>query len=222
MNEFNQTITKPRESILATNKVLKNTYLLLSITLFFSAAMAAVSMAINPPKMTGIITSVAAIAMLWFVIPRYEESSGIGGLVCVFIFTGLLGFGLGPVLNAYVGAGLEKAIVTALGGTAVIFLGLSGYALTTKKDFNFIGGFLFAGILVAFIAAIANIFLNITGLALAIDVVFILLMSGMILFETSRLVRGEETNYIRATVSLYVAIYNMFVSLLSLLGLAND
>ncbi len=222
MNEFNQTITKPRESILATNKVLKNTYLLLSITLFFSALMAAVSMAINPPKMTGIITSVAAIAMLWLVIPRYEESSGIGGLVCVFIFTGLLGFGLGPILNAYVGAGLEKAIITALGGTAIIFLGLSGYALTTKKDFNFIGGFLFAGILVAFIAAIANIFLNITGLALAIDVVFILLMSGMILFETSRLVRGEETNYIRATVSLYVAIYNMFVSLLSLLGLSND
>lgn len=202
---------------LAANKVIRNTFTLLSMTLLFSAVTAGVSMALNVPIMVSIGCSIAALVMLWFVIPRTANSAM--GLVAVFATTGLLGFGLGPVLNHYLSMpNGGQVVMTAMGGTAVIFLGLAGYALTSRKDFSFMGGFLFVGILVAFLAGIGALIFSMPGLSLAVSAMFILLMSGLILFEVSRLVHGGETNYILATVSLYVAIYNLFSSLLHLLG----
>lgn len=218
MNEFNQTFAKSRDSVLATNKVLKNTYVLLSGTLILTAVMAYVGVAIGLGTIGYIVSIVAALLILFFVMPRYEESTGIGGLVCVFLFTGLFGLALGPILSmALQFSNGAKLIGLAFGGTGIIFLALSGYALTTKKDFSFMGGFLIAGLMIAIIASFANIFLGIAGLSLAISVVVILIFSGLILYDTSAIIRGEETNYIRATVGLYLNIYNIFVHLLHLL-----
>lgn len=218
MNEFEQSIARSRESVLQSNKVLKNTYLLLSLALGFSAAMVMLSVALNVPPMGYWIAMIAAFLVLFFVLPRYENSSGIGGIVSVFLFTGLLGFAIGPIIGSVLALEKGSTIVsTALGGTAVIFLALSGYALTTKKDFSFIGGFLFAGLIIVFIASILNLFMNIAGLALAINVVVMFIFSGLILFDTSRIIHGGEDNYIRATVSLFLSIYNIFLALLQLL-----
>lgn len=217
MNQHSQTVTRSSESILATNKVLRNTYSLLSMTLVFSAVMAGVSMMMELPRGVGLFSSIGAIVLLWFVIPRTANSAS--GIVWVFVMTGLLGLGLGPMLNAYLSLpNGSELIMTALGGTGVIFLGLSGYALTSRKDFSFMGGFLMAGIMVVFIAAIGAAIFDLSGLALAVSAGFILLMSGLILYETSNIIHGGETNYIMATVSLYVSIYNLFTSLLHLLG----
>jgi modulator of FtsH protease len=156
--------------------------------------------------------------LLWFVLPRTANSAM--GLAVVFGVTGLLGFGLGPLLNAYLNtANGSQIIMTALGGTGIIFLALSAYALTTKRDFSFMGGMLMVGMIVVVIAAIANIFLAMPALSLTISAIVILLMSGFILYDTGRIVNGGETNYILATVSLYLSIYNIFVSLLQLLGI---
>lgn len=221
MDPLNQTAVRAQESVLATNKVLTNTYMLLSMTLLFSAAMAAVSVAIQPAGYVPLICSFGALALLWFVLPKTANSSA--GIGVVFAITGLLGFGLGPILNMYLAMqNGGQVIMTALGGTGVIFLGLSGYVLTTKKDFSFLGGFLAVGILVALVAMIANIFLAIPALSLAVSAAVIMIMSGFILYDTSRIIHGGETNYVMATVSLYLSIYNIFVSLLSLLGMFND
>ncbi|VAW95824.1 Putative TEGT family carrier/transport protein [hydrothermal vent metagenome] len=210
-------VTRSSSSVLETNKVLKNTYSLLSITLIFSGIMAAISMAINVPYGASMISSLVALGLVWFVLPRTANSSM--GIVVVFAFTGLLGFGLGPILNHYLAFENGARIISlSLAGTGIIFLGLSGYALTTKKDFSFLGGFLFAGMLMVIIAVIANIFLGFQGLALAISSIVILIMSGFILYDTSRIINGGEKNYIMATVGLYLSIYNIFVSLLHLLG----
>ncbi|MBL4850748.1 MAG: Bax inhibitor-1/YccA family protein [Gammaproteobacteria bacterium] len=199
------------------NKVLRNTFTLLAMTLLFSAVTAGASMALNVPFMVSLGCSVAALGMLWFVIPRVANSSM--GLVAVFATTGLLGFGLGPILNHYLALpNGSQLIMTAMGGTAVIFLGLAGYALTTRKNFRFMGAFLFVGILVAFLAGIGAMVFNMPGLSLAVSAMFVLLMSGLILYQMSEIIHGGETNYILATVTLYVAIYNMFTSLLHLLG----
>ncbi len=217
MNEFNPTIARGRESVLATNKVIRNTYIMLSMTLLFSAVMAAVGMAINLSPGVSMMMSIGAIGLIWLVLPRFENSTG--GIAVVFAIAGLLGAGLGPILNAYLAlANGPQLVGTALGGTGVIFLGLSGYALTTRKDFSFMGGFLFVGILVVFGAMIANLFMEIPALSLAVSAGIIMLMSGLILFDTSRIIHGGETNYIRATVGLYLSIYNIFVSLLHILG----
>jgi len=219
MNDFrNHAAAVPMQGTMAVNKVIRNTYILLSMTLLFSALMAVVAMMVHVSPGASMICSLAAIGLLWFVIPRTANSSM--GLAMVFLFTGLLGFGLGPVIETYVHVFRNGAqlVMMAMGGTGVIFLGLSGYALTTRKDFSFIGGFLFAGVLVAFIAGIGAMIFGLHGLSLAVSALFVLLMAGMILFETSRMVNGGETNYILATVSLYVAIYNLFVSLLQLLA----
>ena len=199
------------------NKVLRNTYQLLAMTLFFSALMAGVSIAVAPPPMVSMIASIGALILIWFVLPRTANSST--GIFVVFGFTGLLGFGLGPILNAYLSLpGGSQVIMTAMGGTGAIFLGLSGYALVTRKDFSFLGGMLFAGVIIVLVAMLANIFLQIPGLQLAISAVVILIMSGFILFDTSRIINGGETNYIMATAGLYLSIYNIFVSLLQILG----
>lgn len=204
--------------VASTNKLIRNTYTLLSMTLIFSAVMAAVSVFMNMPMMTYIICIVAAIALMWFVLPKTQDSAM--GLVTVFAITGLMGFGLGPVLSNYLALPNGPNIVgTAFGGTGVIFLGLSGYALVSRKDFSFMGGFLFAGMLMVFVAVIANIFLAMPALSLAISGVIIMIMSGFILFDTSRMINGGETNYLRATIGLYLSIFNIFVALLQILGI---
>jgi len=206
---------------LETNKVLRNTYSLLAMTMLFSAAMAGVSMALNVPHTIAMVCSFAAIGLVWFVLPRVEESSM--GIAVVFAFTGLLGVGLGPMLQSYLSLSNGPTLVaTAMGGTGVIFLALSGYVLTTKKDFSFMGGFLMVGLIVVFGAAILNLFVGIPALSLAVSAGIILVMSGMILFDTSRIINGGETNYVRATVSLFLNIYNIFTSLLHILGIMDD
>jgi len=214
-------ITRSRESVLATNKVIRNTYTLLSMTLIFSALMAAASMSINVGHGVSLICSLAAIGLIWLVLPRTANSSA--GIFVVFGVTGLLGFGLGPILNYYLAMqGGSEIIGTALGGTGIIFLALSGYALTTRKDFSFLGGFLFVGFFVVLAAMLVNLFMDIPGLQLAISAAVILIMSGFILFDTSRIINGGETNYVLATVGLYLSIYNIFVHLLAILGSSND
>jgi len=209
--------SRTRESALATNKVLRNTYALLSMTLLFSAAMAAVSVVVQPPAFTSLITFIGAIALMWLVLPRTANSAA--GIGVVFALTGLLGFGLGPMLSAYLSlANGPQIIATAFAGTGVIFLGLSGYVLTTRRDFSFLGGFLFVGFLVILGAALLNIFVAIPALSLAISAAIVLIMSGFILYDTSRIIHGGETNYVLATVSLYLNIYNLFISLLHILG----
>lgn len=221
MAPIDLTLAKGQTSALATNKVIKNTYMLLSMTLLFSALMAGLSVALKVPSWTSLVTFIASIALIWLVLPRTANSTT--GLWVVFAFTGLMGFGLGPLLSVYLSLPKGPQIVaTAMGGTGVIFLGLSAYALTTRKDFSFMGGFLFAGMLVVLVAALANIFLAMPALSLAISAVVILLMSGFILYDTSQMVHGGETNYILATVNLYLNIYNLFVHLLSLLGILGS
>jgi len=205
-----------------TNKVLRNTYMLLSMTLIFSAAMAGLSMAMGVPYIVSLGTSLAAMALLWFVVPRTANSGA--GIGVVFAVTGLLGFGLGPVLNHYLSlANGGEIVMLALGITGAAFLGLSGYALVSRKDFSFMRNFLFIGILVAFIAGIVAVVAAMVGypmpaLALTVSALFAFLMCGMILWQTSEIVNGGETNYVLATVGLYVSIYNLFTSLLHLLG----
>jgi len=216
MNQLDLRVSRSQEAVLETNKVLRNTYLLLSMTLFFSALMAGVAMMMNVGFINPIIL-LAGIFGLSFWVNKTADSAQ--GLLATFVFTGFLGFTLGPVLSMYLTLANGPAIIMqALGGTALIFLTLSGYALVTRKDFSYMGAFLLTGLLVAFGAAILNLFLGIPALGLAVTSAFLLLSSGMILFETSRIINGGETNYIRATVSLYVSIYNIFLSLLHLLG----
>jgi modulator of FtsH protease len=204
------------DSILSTNRVLKNTYMLLSMTLVFSAISAGAAMAFNLSHGTGMILMLVGFGLL-FVVHRTADSSK--GLIAIFAFTGVMGASLGPMLNYYMAMANGPALVMqALGGTAVVFFGLSGYALTTRKDFSYMGGFLFVGLLVAVVASIANIFLHIPALSLSISAAVVMIMSGLILYDTSRIINGGETNYIRATVSLYLDIYNLFIHLLHLLS----
>ncbi len=217
MNQFNQAISQSPERTLATNKVLKNTYMLLSMTLLFSAITAGASMVLALPHPGLILTMVGYFGLL-FLTNKFSHSSL--GILFVFALTGFMGYTLGPILSAYTTmfSNGTELIMTALGGTGLIFLGLSGYVLTTRKDFSFIGGFMMVGILVAFLAGIGAIVFSIPALSLAVSAMFILLMSGMILYQTSAIIHGGETNYILATVSLYVSLFNLFTSLLHILG----
>lgn len=214
-------LEQARSGVLSTNKVLRQTYALLSMTLLFSAALALLSIFIAVPQGVAMGSSIAAIVLLMFVLPRYENSAT--GIGLVFLATGLLGFGLGPMLSHYLSyPNGPVTIATALVGTGGIFLALSGYVLATKRDFSFMGGFLFVGLIVIFGAAILNIFMQIPVLSLAISSGLILLMSGFILFDTSRIINGGEDNYIRATVSLFINIFNIFTSLLHIFGIMGD
>lgn len=220
MNRLPQTITRGSVAVLDTNKVIRNTYMLLSMTLLFSAATAGLSMALNLPHPGLIITLVGYFGLLFAV---YKLQNSAWGLAAVFALTGFMGLTLGPIVSMYLKLpNGGETVMMALGATGAIFLGLSAYALVSRKDFSFMGGFLFAGILVAFLAGLGAMFFQMPGLSLAVSAMFVLLMAGLILFETSRLVHGGETNYILATVSLYVAIYNLFLSLLQLIGVANS
>jgi modulator of FtsH protease len=213
------TSTQTQSAGLSTNKVLRNTYSLLSLTLLFSTLTAGTSMALNLPH-PGIILTLAGYFGLLFATAKFRNSSM--GLVFVFALTGFMGYTLGPILNSYLGmANGGQIVMTAMAMTGAIFLGLSGYALVTRKDFSFMGSFLMVGIIVGFLAGLAAVFFNMPALSLTVSAVFVLLMSGLILYETSNIIHGGETNYIMATVTLYVSIFNLFTSLLHLLGFMN-
>ncbi|MEX2353858.1 MAG: Bax inhibitor-1/YccA family protein [Gammaproteobacteria bacterium] len=217
MSQQPQVITGRSESALATNKLIRNTYTLLSMTLLFSAFTAGISVVFNFPYLGPIVTLGGYFGLL-FLTSKLRNSAW--GILSVFALTGFMGLTLGPMVNAYMQSfsnGTEL-VMLAMGGTGTIFLALSGYALTTRKDFSFMAGFVMVGILVAFLAGISALIFNIPALSLAVSVMFILLMSGFILYQTSEMVHGYETNYIMATVGLYISIYNLFTSLLHLLG----
>lgn len=203
----------------AARRVLRNTYLLLSLTLGFSALVAGASAALQLPNPGMIVTLVGYFGLL-FLVTKYRDR-GLG-IAFVFALTGFMGYTLGPIISHYLNTPHgTQTVMTALGGTAAVFLGMSAYALTTKRDLSFMGSFLIVGVLVAFLAGLAAIFLNIPALSLAVSAVFVLLMSGMILYETNNIVRGGETNYVMATLSLFVSIFNLFTSLLHILGFVN-
>ncbi len=218
-----QTVPLPNartESVLASNKMIRNTYMLLSMTLLFSALTAGLSLAMRLPHPGMIITLVGYFGLL-FLTTKLRNSGW--GLLSVFALTGFMGYTLGPIIGYYLGLpNGGQTVMMAMAGTAVIFLSLSGYALTTRKDFSLMGGFLMVGILLAFFAGLAAIFFEIPALSLTVSAAFVLLMSGLILYETSNIIHGGETNYVMATVSLYVTIFNLFTSLLQLLGFANS
>ncbi|MCK2089254.1 Bax inhibitor-1/YccA family protein [Thauera aromatica] len=214
------TMRRAEASVLSTNKVIRNTYLLLSLTLAFSALTAGLSVAMGLPHPGLILTLVGYFGLL-FLTTKFRNS-GLG-IVFVFALTGFMGFTLGPIISAYLSLPNGGSIVMqAMAGTAAIFLGLSAYAVTTRKDFSFMGGFLMVGILVAFLAGLGAVFFSIPALSLTVSAAFVLLMSGLILYETSNIIHGGETNYVMATVTLFVSIFNLFTSLLHLLGFASN
>lgn len=217
MNQQTYAVTRTAESVLETNKLIRNTYTLLSMTLLFSAFTAGLSIVFNFPHMGPFITLGGYFGLL-FLTTKLRNSAW--GLLSIFALTGFMGLTLGPMINAYMQAFSNGAelVMLAMGGTGVIFLGLSGYALTTRKDFSFMGGFIMVGVLVTFLGGIAALIFSLPALSLVVSAMFILLMSGFILYQTSDMVHGYETNYIMATISLYISIYNLFTSLLHLLG----
>ncbi len=210
-----------RESALATNKVLRNTYLLLSATLAFSALMAGVAYALELPYLGPWITLIGYFALLFAV---HKTADSAWGLLSVFALTGFMGYTLGPIISLYVKAIPDghAVVMTAFGITAVAFTALSAYAVRSGRRFSAMGGFLMVGILTAFVLGIVALVFSLPTLALAVSGLFVLLMAGLILYQTGEIVNGGETNYIHATVTLYVSIYNMFTSLLHLLGVAAD
>ena len=213
---FTSTNQTTQASVLATNRVLRNTYFLLSLTLLFSALTAGISMLLKLPH-PGLLLTLGGYFGLLFLTAKFRDQSL--GLAFVFALTGFMGYTLGPILNIYLSMPNGGQIVmTAMASTGAIFLGLSGYVMTSRKDFTFMGGFLLVGILVAFLAGLGAVIFEIHSLSLAISSIFVLLMAGLILYETSNIIHGGETNYIMATVTLYVSIFNLFTSLLHLIG----
>jgi modulator of FtsH protease len=208
-----------RDSALTTNKVLRNTYMLLGATLAFSAVTAGVSMALNLPYL-GLLTMIGYFGLLFAV---HKTQNSVWGLVWTFALTGFMGLTLGPILNAYLHLpNGGQIIMTALGTTAVAFLGLSVYAVKSERDFSFLGGFLVVGSIGAFVLGLVSIFFHMPMLSLVVSGLFLIVSSGVILFQTSSIIKGGETNYILATITLYVSLYNMFLSLLNILGVASD
>lgn len=226
-NRFNDTRVHVRPASSATlgldasaHRVLRNTYMLLSACLAFSALTAGASIALGLPHPGLIITMVGYFGLLYLV--TKNRDSGLG-VALVFALTGFMGYTLGPIISMYLKLpNGGETVMMAMGGTAAIFMGLSAYALVSKRDFSFLGGFLTVGILVAFLAALVGVFMQVPALSLTVSAVFILLMSGLILYQTSEIIRGGETNYVMATVTLFVTIFNLFTSLLQLLGFANS
>lgn len=200
------------------SKVLRNTYALLAMTILFSAITAGAAMVLNVPFL-GLWTLLPYFVLLWL---TEKNKNSAMGLVCVFALTGWLGFSIGPIISYYLATSGSEPVLMALGGTALIFFACSAYVLTTRKNLGFMSGFLITGIVVAFVAALANIFLQIPGLSIAISCIFLVVSSGLLMWQTSEIIHGGERNYISATVTLYVMLYNIFTSLLHLIGLADD
>ncbi|WP_150539595.1 Bax inhibitor-1 family protein [Actinobacillus vicugnae] len=207
------------ESLLSTHKVLRNTYLLLSMTLAFSAVVAFIAMSMNAPALPWWGLLIGFYGLLFLTNATANSSAGI---LSVFALTGFLGYTLGPILNRYIGAGLGDVVVLALGATALVFFACSAYVLTTKKDMSFLSGMMVALFVVLLVGIIANIFLAIPALSLAMSALFVVFSSGAILLGTSNIIHGGETNYIRATVDLYVSLYNLFLSLLQIFGVLGS
>ena len=199
-------------------KVLRSTYMLLGTTIAFSAIMAGISMAVDAPHF-GLFTLLPYFLCLWMTEKNKNSSKG---LFWVFALTGWLGFTLGPILNMYMAVKGSEPIMLALGSTALIFFAASAFVLTTRKNLSFMTGFLMTGMLVAFFAAIANVFLQIPLLSLTVSSVFALLSAGIIMWQTSAIIHGGERNYISATVTLFVMVYNLFLSLLQIFGIMGD
>ena len=199
-------------------KVLRSTYMLLGTTIAFSAIMAGISMAVDAPHF-GLFTLLPYFLCLWMTEKNKNSSKG---LFWVFALTGWLGFTLGPILNMYMAVKGAEPIMLALGSTALIFFAASAFVLTTRKNLSFMTGFLMTGMLVAFVAAIANVFLQIPLLSLTVSSVFALLSAGIIMWQTSAIIHGGERNYISATVTLFVMVYNLFLSLLQIFGIMGD
>jgi modulator of FtsH protease len=205
---------------IAKHKVLRNTYALLSMTLLFSAAMATLGVVLKLPAPGVIITLVGYFGLL-FLIHKVQNSGW--AVPAVFALTGFMGYTMGPLLAMHLALpGGAQTIMLALGATGVTFVALSGWVLATRRDFSFMGGFLFAGMVIAILAGLAAMFLQMPALALAVSAMVALLSAGLILFETSRIVNGGETNYVLATVSLFVSLFNLFTSLLSLFGFGGN
>lgn len=213
----NQTYTLTQTNTLEVSRVLRNTYMLLSATLLFSALVAGFAMATNAPY-PGILLTLVGVYGLMFLTYRTRNSAW--GLVSTFAFTGFMGYTLGPILNMVTSsyANGTEIIMMAFGGTGIIFLGLSAFVLTTRKDFSFMTGFMVVGTLVALVLMVLGFFFHAPGFQLAISGLFMLLSSGWILWQTSAIIHGGERNYILATIGLYVQIYNLFVSLIQILS----
>ncbi len=212
-----QVLTRTTRSV-EINRVLRNTYILLSMTLLFCAFVAGMSVVFQWPHPGLILTLVGYFGLL--MLTSAFRNSGLG-LLCVFALTGFMGLTLGPIISTYLTVlpNGDQIVMTAFGGTGLIFFGLSAYALISRKNFAFLGGMLFAGILAAFIMSLAAIFFSLPLLSIAVSGMFIILMSGLILYQTSAIIHGGETNYIMATVTLFISIYNLFLSLIHILGI---
>ena len=208
-------------SPLATNRVLRNTYILLAATLLFGAALAGVSMAVKMPPLGPVITLGAYFGLLFL---TYKFRNSAAGLVCVFALTGFLGLSLGPLLSLYLQSVPNggQLVMTSLAATGSIFVALSAYVLTTRKDLSFMGGFLMVGLIGMLIVILLGLVVDLSAFQMAISAGIVLLMGGLILYQTSEIIHGGETNYILATVTLYVSLYNIFVNLLMLLGMGDD
>ena len=213
MNQVDVSVARQHESAIAVNKVLKNTYMLLAMTLAFSAFTAALSF--NAPPVNIWMFLIGAYGLLF---ATHALANSPWGLLTTFAFTGFMGYTLGPMMGALLAtSGGSEIVVKALGGTAFIFFGLSGYALVSRKDFSFLSGFIFAGFLVLVAAMIIGLIWPMPALQLALSVGFMLFSSAVILFQTGQIVNGGERNYILATITLYVSLYNIFMSLIHLL-----
>lgn len=212
-------VSRPGVSVIATNKLIRNTYTLLAMTLLFSAATAGMSVKYDLPYLGFLPTLLGYFGLLFL---TFKLKNSAWGLLAIFALTGFMGLTLGPIVNLYLHmANGPQTVAMAMGGTGIIFVGLSTYALTTRKDFSYLGGFLMVGMLVAFLGMLGAWLFSLPMLSLAVSGMFVLVMSGYILYQTSLLVNGGETNYILATVSLYVSIYNLFVSLLQIIAAFN-
>ena len=212
-------VNSQEESLLSTHKVLRNTYFLLGLTMAFSAVVAYISMSLNLPYPNLIVLLVGFYGLL-FVTNRLANSAW--GILAAFAFTGFMGYTIGPILNMYVARGMEDLIMLAFAGTAIVFFACSAYVLTTKKDMSFLSTAIFSLFIVLLLGIVASFFFQIPALAVGISALFVVFSTMTILYETSNIIHGGETNYIRATVSIYVSIYNLFISLLRLLSIDSS
>lgn len=212
-------VNSQEESLLSTHKVLRNTYFLLGLTMAFSAVVAYISMSLNLPYPNLIVLLVGFYGLL-FVTNRLANSAW--GILAAFAFTGFMGYTIGPILNIYVAGGMEDLIMLAFAGTAIVFFACSAYVLTTKKDMSFLSTAIFSLFIVLLLGIVASFFFQIPALAVGISALFVVFSTMTILYETSNIIHGGETNYIRATVSIYVSIYNLFISLLRLLSIFSS
>lgn len=206
------------QSTTASQLVLRKTYFMLALTITFSALTAMVSMHYHLPA-PGLVFMLIGFYGLMFLTNKFADKPA--GIICAFAFTGFLGYSISPIISHYLAAGMGDTVAIALAGTAVVFFCCSAYVLISKRDMSFLSGMLMAGTVVLLIGIVLNLFLHLPALQMTLSVLFILFSSAALLWQTSSIIQGGETSYIRATVGIYVSMYNIFVSLLSLLGMSS-